>query len=151
MTTRIHLLLLLLIVTIVAPSWLPATILPARAQSPLEQQRGSGTTTPALAGRVLSVQDGVIYTSITTDWPSAGITDDTVLRVQLAGRTFNARFLSPTHYAQVVNDPAARQGLDVDIVCTLDRDGTLAVVGLAGGLPEWLGVKPGWRVTVGKP
>ncbi|MDO8475207.1 MAG: hypothetical protein Q7W02_03245 [Candidatus Rokubacteria bacterium] len=99
----------------------------------------------------MAVQNGVIHTSITADWRSGGITDGTVLRVQLASRTLNARFLSPSHYSQVVTDPAARKGLDVDVACTLNRDGSLAVVGLSGSLPEWLGVKTGSAVTVVKP
>jgi len=94
------------------------------------------------------VQTGFIYTSITTDWPSAGFIDGTVLQVQLAGRTFNARFLSSTHYSKVANDLAARKALDVDVACTLNRDGSLAVVGLSGALPEWLGVKSGSPVIV---
>ena len=151
MTNRISL-RPLLVAAIVLPCCLTGAILPACAQSPLEQQRQKQRTArqgaPALAGRVVSVQNGVIYTSITTDWPAAGITDGTVLRVQLAGRTFNARFLSPTHYSRVLNDPAARKGLDVDLACTVNRDGTLVVVGLAGGLPEWLGVKSGSPITV---
>jgi hypothetical protein len=145
---------ILLIVTIVLSGWLPDTIFSAHAQSPLEQQRQKPRTpragAPALAGRVVSVQNNVIYTSITTNWPSAGITDGTVLRIQLGGRNLDARFLSSTHYSQVLADPAARKSLDVDLVCTLDRAGALAVVGLAGGLPEWLGVKSGSPVTVVK-
>ena len=132
----------------------PASAQSAGAQSPLEQQRlkqrMARTAAPALAGRVMSVQNGFIYTSITTDWSSAGITDGTVLRVQLLGRTFSARFLSPTHYSQVVSDPTARKGLDVDLACTLDRSGALAVVGLSSGFPEWLGVKSGSPITVVK-
>jgi hypothetical protein len=100
---------------------------------------------------VVAVQNGVIYTSITADWPSAGITDGTVLQVHLAGRIFNARFLSPSHYSQVVTDSAARTGLDVDVACTIDRNGSLAVVGLSGSLPEWLGVNSGSPVSVVKP
>jgi hypothetical protein len=49
-----------------------------------------------------------------------------------------------------VTNPAARKGLDVDLAGTIDTTGALAVVGLAGGLPEWLGVKPGWPVSVVK-
>ena len=154
MTTRISL-RPLLVAAIVLPCCLAGTILPAGAQSPLDhqrqKQRTARTGTPALAGRVVSVQNGVIYTSITADWPSAGITDGTVLRVQLAGRIFNARFLSHSHYSQVVTDPAARKDLDVDVACTLNRDGFLAVVGLSGSLPEWLGVKSGSPLTVVKP
>ena len=59
-----------------------------------------------------------------------------------------ARFLSSTHYSQVANDSAARKALDVDVACTLNRDGSLAVVGLSGALPEWLGVKSGSPVIV---
>jgi len=146
---------LLFITAIVLPCLLPAAILPAGAQSPLEEQRqkqGTARTgTPALAGRVVAVQNGVIYTSIAADWPSAGITDGTVLRVHLAGRILNARFLSPGHYSQVVTDSAARTDLDVDVACTIDRDGSLAVVGLSGSLPEWLGVNSGSPVSVVKP
>jgi hypothetical protein len=148
------LLRLLLITAIVLPSLLAGAILPAGAQSPLEEQRrqqAARRRDAALAGRVVAVQDGVIYTTITADWPSAGITDGTVLRVQLARRILNARFLSPSHYSQIVTDPAARKGLDVDVACTLNRDGSLAVVGLSGSLPEWLGVKSGSPVTVLKP
>jgi hypothetical protein len=143
----------LLVATIVLSDWLLGTAFSAHAQSPLEQQRqqpANRANAPALAGRVVSVQNGVIYTSITANWPSAGITDGTVLRVRLAGRTVDARFLSANHYSQVVTDPAARKGLDVDVACTLDNTGALAVVGLAGGLPEWLGVKSGLPVTVVK-
>ena len=153
MTTQISL-RPLLIAGIVLLCYLPGSILPAGAQSPLEQQRqkqrATRTDPPALTGRVVSVQDGFIYTSITTDWSSTEITDGTVIRVQLAGRTFNARFLSLTHYSQVVNDPAARRSLDVDRACTANRDGSLTVVGLSSGLPEWLGVKSGSPVTIVK-
>lgn len=145
----------LFITAIVLPCLLPAAILPAGAQAPLQEQRQRQWTapagTPALAGRVVTVLNGVIYTSITADWPSAGITDGTVLRVYLAGRVFNARFLSRSHYSQVVTDPVARTGLDVDVACTLSQDRSLAVVGLSGDLPDWLGVKSGSPVAVVKP
>lgn len=133
--------------------WLPTTF-PAGAQSPLEQQRlkprAPVAVTPALSGRVVSVHNGLIYTSITADWPSAGISDGTALRVRLGGRTLDARFLNPARYSQVVTDPAARKGLDVDVACTVDNNGALVVVGLAGGLSEWLGLKLGAPVTVEK-
>jgi len=149
------LLRLLLITAIVLPCLLPAAILPAGAQTPLEEQRNQPTSRKkagaALAGRVVAVHNGVIYTSITADWPSAGITDGSVLQVQLAGRILNARFLSPGHYSQVLTDPAARKGLDVDVACTLNQDRSLAVVGLSGNLSEWLGIKSGSPVTVVKP
>ena len=127
---------------------------PAEAQSPLEQQRlkprASVAVTTALSGRVVSVHNGLIYTSITADWPSRGISGGTALRVRVGGRTLDARFLDPTHYLQVVTDPAKRKGLDVDVVCTVDKSGALVVVGLAGGLSEWLGLKLGAPVTVEK-
>ena len=127
----------------------------AQAQSPLEQQRqklrAPPAVTPVLRGTVVSVRGGIILTSITTaDARAAGITDDTALRLSLAGSAFDARFMSPTSYARVVNDPAARKALDVDVVCTLDSNGTLMVVGLGGGLPEGFGILPGAPVTVGK-
>lgn len=148
--TRRMLARVLLVALVVLPCSLPATVLPAGAQSPLEQQRRQPAVRPALQGRVVSVDRGMIYTSISTDWPSAGITDGTVLQVQLAGKSFNARFLSPDHFTQVLNDPAARRSLDVDVACIPNRDGSLSVVGLSGDLPEWLDLKPGSPVTVVK-
>jgi len=137
------------IAAIVVPCWLSGTVV-AEGQSPLEQQRKAHPGGVALAGRVVSVHEGVIYTSITANWTAAGLTDGSVVRVQLAGRNFNARFLSPGHYSQVLTDPVARRSLDVDLACTVNRDGALAVIGLSGGLPEWLGVKSGWPVSIVK-
>jgi hypothetical protein len=144
---------LILLAVALTGVWALLATFPAEAQSPLEQQRlkpRARAAVPALAGRVVSLQNGLIYTSITADWPSAGISGGTALRVRLGGRTLDARFLNPARYAQVVTDPAARKGLDVDVVCTVDRSGALVVVGLAGGLSEWLGLKFGAPVTVEK-
>jgi hypothetical protein len=145
---------LILLAVALTGVWGLLTSFPAEAQSPLEQQRRKPrapvAVTPALSGRVVSLQNGLIYTSITADWPSARIFGGTALRVRLGGRTLDARFLTPPRYLQVVTDPAARKGLDVDVVCTVDRNGALVVVGLAGGLSEWLGLKFGAPVTVEK-
>jgi hypothetical protein len=144
---------IVLVIALTGVWWLLATV-PAGAQSPLEQQRlkprAPVAVTPALSGRVVSVHNGLIYTSIIVDWPSAGISGGTALRVRLGGRTLDARFLNPARYLQVVTDPAARKGLDVDVACTVDTNGALVVVGLAGGLSEWLGLKFGSPVTVEK-
>jgi hypothetical protein len=150
MANRIRL-RVVLVIAVGAACCLSGISLPAHAQSPLYQQRQKQASTPGgptLSGRVVSVLDGIIYTSIVADWSSAGISDGTVLSVRLAGRTFNARFLSPAHYSEIATDPAARKGLDVDIACTLDQTGALVVVGLGGGLPEWLGIKPGATVSL---
>lgn len=145
--------LILLAVALTGVWWLLATF-PAEAQSPLEQQRlkprAPVAVTPALSGRVVSVHNGLIYTSITADWPSTGISGGTALRIRLGGRTLDARFLNPARYAQMVTDPAARKGLDVDVVCTLDRTGALVVAGLGGGLPESLGSRPGASIGLEK-
>jgi hypothetical protein len=50
----------------------------------------------------------------------------------------------------VVSDPAARKGLDVNVARTLDQSASLVVVGLGGGMAEWLGVKLGAPITVEK-
>lgn len=127
---------------------------PAQAQSPLDQQRQRANAQTVArqtwSGRVVSADGGIIYTGILADWSSTGMSDGDMLRVRLAGRTFDARFLSPAHYARVVTDPAARKGLDVDVACTVDQAGALAVVGLGGGLPEWLGIMPGSAISVEK-
>jgi hypothetical protein len=147
--------LLLLVVAFAVACWFHGATVPAWAQSPLEQQRpkqwAPATGTPALTGWVVSVQSGMIYTSMAADWRSTGISDGTVLRVRLAGRTFEARFLDPATYSRVVTDPAARRGLDMDIICTLDQSGALVVVGLGGGLPEAFGVRAGAPVAIEKP
>lgn len=67
--TPIPLQVLLIIITIVLSCRLPGTILSALAPSPLEQQRqkrrAPRASSPIPAGRVMSVQTGVIYPSIT--------------------------------------------------------------------------------------
>lgn len=74
-------------------------------------------------------------------------------RIHIAGKTLDARFVSMNTYRQLMQNPALRDTLDVDVLCLLDdpaQPGAWVVAGLGGGLVEWLQAKPGMIVTIEK-
>lgn len=74
-------------------------------------------------------------------------------RIHIAGKTLDMRFISKDAYRQLMQNPALRDTLDVDVLCLLNdstRPGAWVVVGLGGGLIDWLQAKPGMTVTIEK-
>lgn len=73
------------------------------------------------------------------------------VRIHVAGKILETRFISQESYDQLMRDQALRETLDVDVLCLLDsstRPGNLAIVGLGGGLVTWLNAKPGMTALI---
>lgn len=74
-------------------------------------------------------------------------------RIHIADKTLDTRFISRDAYRQLMQNPALRDTLDVDVLCLLDdsaQPGAWVIVGLGGGLVAWLQAKPGMTVTIEK-
>jgi hypothetical protein len=116
----------------------------ARSQTP--------PASPLLNGSVVALTEDAITTSVGRDQLlDAGVRDEDVVTVRVAGQTITTRFLEPATVAAVLGSPAALDTFDVDVVCTTDARNAVVIVGRGGGLPAWLRLQPGMPVTIEKP
>ncbi|MBI3109388.1 MAG: hypothetical protein HYY95_28085 [Candidatus Rokubacteria bacterium] len=130
-----------------AAFWLPAG--PQTARDADAQGRGPASAVVA-EGHVVATTADAILTSITPDQLGAVQSHDR-LTVRVAGRALTTRFFDAARYAALLASPEAREGLDVDVVCTVDARGALVIVGLGGGLGDWLAARPGTDVIIEMP
>ncbi len=142
--------------------WRPASLIPALALVALTVLPESLTTRHAAAqgaddapggvadGQVVGTTADALLTSITRD-RLGDVQNHERLTVRVADRALTARFFDAARYTALRASPAAREGLDVDVVCTVDAGGAIVIVGLGGGLTDWLGARPGMRVVVEMP
>jgi hypothetical protein len=128
---------------------------PLHAQTPLQQHRENlrrGVSSALLLrGQVEDVRNGMVYTTIPTSGPGKTLNDDDVLRVQLGGRSFPARFVTAEHYARLAGDASALGMLDVDVLCTADGRGALVVIPLGGDLRDVVRLTAAMPVQVVRP
>lgn len=127
--------------------WLPlGPVIPRHA----EAQGGGPAPAMVAEGHVIATTADAILISITLD-RLPDLQNHDRLTVRIAGRPLTTRFFDAARYTALLSSPEAREGLDVDVVCTVDAGGGLVIVGLGGALTDWLGAKPRMRVVVEMP
>jgi hypothetical protein len=134
-------------VLVVAAVWLPAG--PPIARNADAQGRGLAFAVVA-EGHVVATTADAILTSITHDQLGV-VQNHDGLTVRVAGRALTTRFFDAARYAALLGSSEAREGLDVDVVCTVDARGSLVIVGLGGGLGDWLAARSGMPVILETP
>ena len=130
-----------------------------RAGHPLQWSRDPAARSapaPVLRGLVTTVEGGTIVTSVSpADLSTHDVGDGDRISVEVGGKVLSARIASRSTYLGIIGDPAAAEGLDVDILGVVDdRDpgaARLVILGLGGGIAEWLRATPGMAVTLRVP
>jgi hypothetical protein len=133
-------------------------LLPAQGigqeRTPLEQHRehvrAGGPASLTLSGQVDGAHEGVIYTTIAPS-PEQPLVDQDVLQVSIGGRVLQARYFSPATYRRLAADPSAIASLDVEVLCTSDPSGFLALAASGGDLREVLHLESPASVVVVRP
>ena len=132
---------------------------PPRGSTPLERSREPAATRAALAsviqGQVARVQPDIIVTTVSSgDLLAHDLGDGDRVSVEIGGKVLAARIASGAAYLAIVGDPAAAESLDVAILGVIDDRGPgerLVIVGLGGGIAEWLSARPGMPLTLRAP
>jgi hypothetical protein len=131
-----------------------------RGETPLERYREPtvtrSTPAPVIKGRVAVVERDTIVTSVTSqDLLAHDFGDGDSVALEIGGKIVAARIVSMPTYLALADDPKAAGSLDVDVLGVINDRGQwkalLFIVGLGGGIAEWLGARPGMSVTLGKP
>lgn len=78
-----------------------------------------------------------------------GIEDSDNVTLTVGKETMRARIMSERSFSDTMSDAQLRDSLDVDIICLL-APARMEVVGLGGGLVEWLGPNKRMPVVVEK-
>jgi hypothetical protein len=124
--------------------------------TPLQEHRErharSTPPTAVATGEVTGSTADAILTNIRlAEIETAAVQDDDVLQLTLGGRVLTTRYLDSASFAALQTSAEARDAIDIDVICTIDSGGGLIIVGLGGGLGDWLQAAPGSRVVLEKP
>ena len=105
-----------------------------------------------IEGQVSRVHDDGIDTTVSVgQLRSVGIGDHDLVQIDVAGKEMRARLMLRDDFLEILRDKDARLGIDVDVVCIADSFGPaslVTIVGLGGGLTEWLQVRSGSAISL---
>jgi hypothetical protein len=118
------------------------------------QARNQSEPTGA-AGQIAHFDQNSIATTISlAQLERAGIGDHDRVNAAIGGKTLSARVVQHEAYLKLKEDPRASRMLDVDVLCVLDGtspSSVVTLVGLGGGLGDWLKPSIGNAVTLTQP
>lgn len=120
--------------------------------NPLQRLRdGRATRLPAadvVRGEVVETARSAITVGFVRRLDEAGVDDQDVVTVGIAGQMLLARVVTAATYDQLIADARAFTTIDVDVLVVCDGGTAAVVVGLSSDLAAWLSPPPGSPVTL---